>query len=37
MINVYSLKIIDIYATGTNTIELVIVIDSSEARLRNII
>ena len=37
MINVYSLKIIDIYGTGTNTIELVIVIDSSEARLRNII
>lgn len=37
MINVYSLKIIDIYTTGINTIELVIVIDSSEARLRNII
>ena len=37
LVNVYSLRIIDIYSTGTNTIELVIVIDSSEARLRNII
>ena len=37
LINVYSLRIIDIYSTGTNTMELVIVIDSSEARLRNII
>jgi hypothetical protein len=37
LVNVYSLRIIDIYSTSTNTIELVIVIDSSEARLRNII
>lgn len=37
LVNVYSLRIIGHYRTGTNTIELVIVIDSSEARLRNII
>ncbi|EFM36266.1 hypothetical protein HMPREF9189_0078 [Streptococcus sp. oral taxon 071 str. 73H25AP] len=37
LVNVYSLRIIDIYSTSPNTIELVIVIDSSEARLRNII